>query len=489
MSIHFLPEINPVRNFFKKFQKKNKETNISDGVRSLKFFKLKLNFSGVKCPKIRAKKYLKRIKRQFSPRKNRYFYILLITLISFFFGTMGGILTGTYFYSQLEDYLYKLNIQLPQKVIEKETIIEKEYVPETTQEEKTINVVKEASPSVVSIIITKEFPLLERYYYSPFEEFFDQPFEFRIPQYRQKGTEKKEIGGGTGFIISEDGMILTNRHVVLDEEAEYTVLTNEGQKIPAKVLAQDPFKDLAIIKIETDKKFKPMRLGNSDKLQPGQTVVAIGNALGEFRNTVSVGVVSGLKRTIVASGGGQTELLENVIQTDAAINLGNSGGPLLNLSGEVIGVNVAIAQVAENIGFAIPINEAKRDVRQVKTLGKIVYPFLGIYYTIITPELKKEYNLPVDYGAWIGRDRKGEKTEEAIFSNSAAQIAGLKRDDIILEFDGKKITSENPLTNIILEYDPQSYIPEYNPGDRIVLKILSGSQEKIVPVTLGERSE
>jgi len=244
-------------------------------------------------------------------------------------------------------------------------------------------------------------------------------------------------------------------------------------------LARDPVKDLAVIKIESEEEFNPLSLGDSDQLQPGQTVIAIGNALGEFKNTVSVGVVSGLKRTITASGGGQTEVLKNVIQTDAAINQGNSGGPLLNLKGEVVGVNVAMAQVAENIGFSIPINEAKKDIEQVKTLGKIVYPFLGIYYTVITSQLQEGYDLQVDYGAWVGRNAVGEMTETAIFPDSAAEKAGLKRDDIILEFDSRKITAENPLAEIIMDYQP---------GKVVVLKILRAGKTKFIPVALGEQS-
>ncbi len=255
-----------------------------------------------------------------------------------------------------------------------------------SQEDKVVRTVKEVSPAVVSIIVTKDLPVMEQYYqeYNPFEgdDFFKQffeddffaPFQFQIPQYRQKGTEKREIGGGTGFIVSSDGLILTNKHVVVDEEADYTVLTNEGEKVPAQVLARDPIEDIAVLKIDRDD-LPVVKLGDSDKLAIGQTVVAIGNALGEFRNTVSLGVISGLRRSIMASSGlGQTEQLSEVIQTDAAINQGNSGGPLLNLQGEAIGINVAMAQGAENIGFALPINKAGRDIDQIKKQGKISYP-------------------------------------------------------------------------------------------------------------------
>ena len=439
----------------------------------------------IELPKLKAPKF--RFPRFW---QNRVFWLLLLTIfLSSIFGFISGAISSTYFYPEIKDYLSKLNITIPEpqvgKGIEKTPI----YLPQTSQEEATIKVVNEVSPAVVSIIITKDLPVFEEYYISPFEEFFGQPFfEFKIPQYKQKGTQKQEIGGGTGFIISEDGMILTNGHVVSDKDADYTVLTNDGKKYPARVLARDSIRDLAVIKIEGEKtidnqgklnlkSFPPLKLGDSDKLQIGQTVIAIGNALGEFRNTVSVGVISGLGRTVTASGGGMIETLEDVIQTDAAINKGNSGGPLLNLKGEVIGVNFAMAQQAESIGFTIPINKAKKDIKQVKTLGKIVYPFLGTRYVLINEEIQKENNLPVDYGAWV---QKGEGGEAAIFPGSAAEKIGLKEEDIILEFNGEKITLENTLAKIIMKY---------NPGDIITLKILREGKEKIFELTLGERSE
>ncbi len=433
-------------------------------------------------PKLKAPKFW----------RNRLFWpIISSILVSVVFGFIAGAISGSYFYFEIKDYLSKLKIEIPEpqtieKIIEKETI--KEYQPQTSQEEKIIQAVEKVSPAVVSIIITKDLPIFEEYYISPFEEFFGEPFELQVPQYRQKGTEKKEIGGGTGFIVSEDGLILTNKHVVLDTAADYTVFTNDGRKFPAKVLARDPVQDLAILKIEQEKivdqqgklglkKFPTVQLGDSDNLQIGQTVIAIGNALGEFRNTVSVGVISGLGRTITASGGGLVETLEDVIQTDAAINKGNSGGPLLNLKGEVVGINTATVLEAQNIGFAIPVNKAKKDIEQIKTLGKIVYPFLGVRYVLITEKIQKENNLPVSYGAWV---IKGEQGEAAIFPGSEAEKAGLKEGDIILEFDGQKITTENSLAKIIMKY---------NPGDKVVLKILRGGKEKIIQATLGERSE
>jgi len=437
-----------------------------------------------KLPEIKIKKF-KFPKIKFPNfLKNKFLLFLIFSIfLSSLFGFLAGTIAGGYFYYEVKSYLSRLNIELPEKIIEREKIIEKEYVPQTSQEQAIIKVVKETSPSVVGIVVTQYLPLLEPYYYEPFkefEEFFGEPlFEFKIPQYRQKGVEKKESLIGTGFIVSEDGMILTNRHVVADETAEYTVLMTDGRKFPAKILAKDKIRDIAILKIENSEALPVAKLGDSKNLQIGQTVIAIGNALGEFQNTVSVGVISGLGRTITASGGGIIETLEDVIQTDAAINRGNSGGPLLNLKGEVIGINTAMSLEGENIGFAIPINQAKKDITQVKTLGKIVYPYLGVYYCLITDQVQEKYNLPVNYGAWIGRDKYCNPYDKAVIPGTAAEKAGLQRNDIILEFNGEKITPENSLAKIIMDY---------NPGDKVVLKVLRGEEEKIFQATLGEMS-
>ena len=410
-------------------------------------------------PKLQAPKSL----------KNKFIWLFVLAIfIAAVIGFSGGTISGGYFYSLIQEQLAKVNIKLPElpesKIIEKERVVEKEYVPQTSEEEKTIQAVKETSPAVVSIIITKDLPVIEQFFRSPFEEFFG------IPQSRQR-TEKQEVGGGSGFLISQDGLVLTNKHVVSDDEADYTVLTNDGKKYPAKVLARDPFQDLAVIKIEPEKgeKFPAVLLGDSDSVQIGQTVIAIGNALGEFQNTVSVGVVSGLGRTITASGGGLSEVLDNVIQTDAAINRGNSGGPLLNLKGEVIAVNTAMSEAAENIGFAIPINLAKEDIEQIKATGKIVKPFLGIEYTLITETIQKENDLDVDYGAWIKSVRTG----------TAAEKAGLRKDDIILEFGGEKITTDNPMSGLI---------KKHGVGEKVSMKVLRQGKERNMTIAIGEIS-
>jgi serine protease Do len=416
-------------------------------------------------------------------------FLLVVVIISSLSGFFAGALMGAVIYGQGTSFFERLGLHILEPVA-KERAAEKEYVPQTTQEQKIIDVVKNASPAVASIIITKDVPILEQYYSNPFDEFFggQSPFQFQIPQYRQKGTEKKEVGGGTGFFVSADGMLVTNKHVVLDKEADYTVFTTDGKSYPARVLAKDPIQDVAILKIDQEsvidaggnfssKPFPLVNLGDSDSLQIGQSVIAIGNALGEFRNTVSVGVISGLGRSITASGGDFVETIEDVIQTDAAINPGNSGGPLLNLAGEVIGMNTATVLSAQNVGFAVPVSKVRRDITQVKQLGKIVYPLLGVRYTMITESIAAKGKLPVTYGALVGAGSSGEP---AVTPGSAAQKAGILSGDIILEMNGERITPENSLAKII---------QKYNPGDTIVLKVLRGSQEKILNATLGERSE
>jgi len=401
-------------------------------------------------------------------KKDSHWRIILIAiLIASFFGFLAGALSGSLGYLKLRSYLAAIPAG-------------QQYLPQTTQEEAIIRAVNEVSPAVVNIVISKDLPVYEQYYLSPFSY-----------QYRQNGTQKQDIGSGSGFIVSKDGMILTNKHVVLDEAAEYTVFTNDGRKFSAKVLARDPLQDLGILKIDAEKTidakgalaqkdFPTVQLGDSDKLQIGQTVIAIGNSLGEFRNTVSVGVVSGLGRTITASSGDFVETIEDVVQTDAAINKGNSGGPLLNLKGEVIGINTATVLDAQSIGFAIPVNKAKKDIDQVNFSGKIVYPYLGVYYVLVAPDLREKFNLPVDYGVWVGRDAQGQKTDEAVIKGSAAEKAGLKQDDIILEINGAKINADNSLSKIL---------QQYNPGDKITLKVMRDKQELTLEATLTERAQ
>jgi serine protease Do len=357
------------------------------------------------------------------------------------------------------------------------------YKPAIDYENAVIKAVEENTPSVVSIVITKDIPVISNnYYYDNF--FFGIPPEFRDffgyeyekpKEKTEEDTEKTEVGGGTGFIVSSDGLIVTNKHVVFDEDAQYTVLTNDGESYEAKVIAKDPAQDIAILKIEAEN-LKPAKLGDSNTVKIGQTAIAIGNSLGEFRNTVSVGVVSGLSRSITASGGDFVEKLDNVIQTDAAINTGNSGGPLLNLKGEVIGMNTAIAEGAQNIGFAIPVNRIKRDIDSVKENGKIEVPFLGVRYRMITPEFAENQNLSIDYGALI----RGSEDGPAVFPNSSADKAGLRAEDIIIEVNNKKVSLDQTLGQIIEDAEI---------GDEINLKVLRNGKEIEIKATLEERPE
>ena len=310
------------------------------------------------------------------------------------------------------------------------------------EESAVIKVVEEVSPSVVSIVVGKIS-------WNPFT-----------------GPEKVEGGIGTGFIVGEDGIILTNRHVVSDANANYTVVLDDKREYPVKKVFRDTFNDLAILQIDATG-LKPVKLGDSDNLQVGQKVVAIGNALGRFSNTVTTGVVSGIGRGVTASSGfsGSAETLENVIQTDAALNPGNSGGPLLNLSSEVIGINVAMTQGAENIGFAIPINVMKPTLENFREHGRIVRPFLGVRYVIIGEDLSRLRDLP--QGAFI----------REVVSGSPADKAGLRASDIIIAFDGVPVTEKQPLAEIIREKKV---------GERVELKINRNGKEITLEAILGE---
>lgn len=353
--------------------------------------------------------------------------------------------------------------------------------PQSDHEAKIIDAVNRASPAVVSVIATKDLPVLEQEFTNPFQDddffnqFFGDPFEYRVPQYRQNGTEKREVSGGTGFLVSSDGLIVTNRHVVDIEGAEYTVLTNDGERFEAEVLARDPVHDLAVVKIKKDN-LPTVPLGDASNLQIGQTVIAIGNALGEFQNTVSVGVVAGLGRTIQAGDGQSSETIEDAIQTDAAINRGNSGGPLLNLKGEVIGINTAIVIGSQNIGFAILVNRAKKAVDDVKARGKITYPWLGVRYLLVSEELQKKNDLPYSYGALVLRGE--ERSDLAVIPGSPADKAGIQENDIILEVDGVRVDEKHSLASLIQQKQV---------GDTVTLKVYSKGQEKTVSVTLEER--
>ncbi|MFA5946068.1 MAG: trypsin-like peptidase domain-containing protein [Patescibacteria group bacterium] len=345
-----------------------------------------------------------------------------------------------------------------------------------SRQNSVVTTVASANPAVVSIVISKDVPVMEQYFenYNPFGG--NSP-GFQIPQYRQNGTKKQEVGGGSGFFVSADGYVVTNAHVVHDDTAEYTVFSNDGTKYDAKVIAKDTVLDIALLKVDAkDAKF--LAFANSDEVQVGESVIAIGNALGEYRNTVSAGIVSGLARSVLASTGyGGAETLPNVIQTDAAINPGNSGGPLLDLYGNVIGVNVAAsAGSAENIGFALPANAVKKAIDSIRENGRVIRPYIGVRYVPVTQEIKDSNNLDVDYGALVLRGAKAG--DLAVIPGSPADKAGIEENDIILEINGEKVTADVPMANIINAHAV---------GEKLKLKILHDGKEKTVELTLEEQ--
>lgn len=337
-----------------------------------------------------------------------------------------------------------------------------------SRKEKSIpEVVKKVLPAVVSITISKYLTVFE-HYLPPFPG-FNNPFA--IP----RGRKKVKIGGGSGFIVDPAGLILTNRHVVADPKAEYVVILDDKKKFKTKILATNPINDLAILKIEA-KNLPIIELGDSSRLELGQTVIAIGNTLGAFQNTVSAGVISGLSREIVGGNflDGKRIRMKKLIQTDAAINPGNSGGPLINLEGKVIGINTAVVFLAENVGFAIPINPAKKDLEDVKNYGKIKIPFLGIRYILINKKLKEKYDLPVDHGALL----VPMGLEKAVLPGGPAEKAGLKEGDIILEVNQEKISLRNPLEEVLQKFQV---------GEEIELKIIRSKKLIKLKANLGEK--
>ncbi|MFH1012159.1 MAG: trypsin-like peptidase domain-containing protein, partial [Candidatus Peregrinibacteria bacterium] len=276
------------------------------------------------------------------------------------------------------------------------------------EESQIVDTVRRISSSVVSIVITKDLPLYRQRVFD-FNDFFgNDPFfnfntPFTVPELDtdEDGNVKKErrkVGGGSGFIVSEDGLVVTNRHVVQDAEANYTIILNDQTEYSAEVLSRDTINDIALLRM-VNEDGKPVTglsaapLGDSEKLQAGQRVIAIGNALAEYENTVTTGVISATGRSIQAGSINSTENLVNLIQTDAAINPGNSGGPLVNLAGEVIGINTAIAAQAQGIGFAIPINDVKNVIESVNEHGKIIRPFLGVRFMIMNQQKANELQI------------------------------------------------------------------------------------------------
>lgn len=287
------------------------------------------------------------------------------------------------------------------------------------------------------------------------------------------GQSYDSSAAGTGIIVTSDGYILTNKHVVNGASKASVVLDDGTIYEDVKVVATDPLNDVAFLKIEDVSDLPAATLGDSKTISVGQQVIAIGNALGEYQNTVTSGIISGIGRSVTASDGSgyNTETLSDMIQTDAAINSGNSGGPLVNAAGEVIGINTATSASAENMGFAIPISSVKGMLKQLMETGKAERTYLGVYSVDITSEVAKAYNLPVNSGAYI----YNSSTYSAIVKNSPASKAGLKDKDIITKINGVEVGAAGSLANLI---------SEYKPGDTVQLTVLREGKEIAINVTL-----
>lgn len=313
-------------------------------------------------------------------------------------------------------------------------------------ENAVISAVEKTSPSVVAIGVNQRVV-------NPFSPF-------------SNSTNQQDTTIGTGFVVSDKGIIVTNRHVVSDTGTTYSVVTKDGKKLTVSKIYRDPNLDLALLQIDGSG-LTPLELGDSSQLKVGQTLIAIGNALGRFDNTVTTGVVSGLGRAVAAGDpfSGELERLDNLIQTDAAINPGNSGGPLLNSAGQVIGVNVATTEGAQNIGFAIPINSVKSLVDEFNKTGTVSRPYLGIRYRLISRDLAILNELP--QGAYI----------QEIIPSSPADKADINVGDIITKINNQQVTEEKTISDII---------SNKKVGDSVSLEIWSNGQTKTQNVTLEE---
>ncbi len=325
------------------------------------------------------------------------------------------------------------------------------------EENVVIDVAEKVSPSVVTIGIKKTQVLRNLFNNNPFG-FFNQ----------NETTDRKiEQDIGSGFILTEDGLVVTNKHVVSDTEAKYNVVTSDDKSYEVEKIYRDPANDLAILKINASG-LKPLEMGDSSKLKVGQFVIAIGTALGEFRHTVTTGVVSGLGRGITAGSPFEgSEKLDDVIQTDAAINPGNSGGPLLNSSGQVIGVNTAVSQQGQNIGFALPINIVRDGIDNFNKTGQFNRPYLGVQYRMVGQKLAILNEVP--QGAYI----------QNVVNGSPAEKAGVLEGDIVTKLGGKKINGDD-------ETSLSKEIGSHKVGESLEIEVWREGETKTFKVTLEE---
>jgi serine protease Do len=339
-----------------------------------------------------------------------------------------------------------------------------------------VKTVKKVMPAVVSIGVSKKLEQIKR----EISQFYPSAMGdvgLQIPPNKIDAHGMVQIGGGSGFIVDKNGTILTNKHVIAEPRATYTAIISTGEKYPAEILARDPIDDIAILKIKPKQPLPITTLGNSDGIELGATVLAFGNALGTFRNTVSTGIISGLSRAIEAAPNPfiAPQEMRGLIQTDAAINPGNSGGPLTDVFGAVIGINTAVVAGAQNIGFAIPVKAAERDLTDLKRHGSIKRPLLGLRYLTINTDVKEKLKLPVDFGALVMREHP---LDIALAPGGPADRAGIQEGDLILRWNGEKITETKTI---------HDYLEEAAVGDTVTLAIARRGRRLEKKVTLTER--
>lgn len=375
------------------------------------------------------------------PRSNKPLIITIVSIVGALIllgaGVVGGMLAVSYFAPNASPSLTATN--------DGNTTV-------TAEESSIAAVAEKVGPSVVSIVTQTQS-----------NSYF--------------GGATTGEAAGTGIVVSKDGYVMTNNHV-LESATKVSVVDSEGQRYEdVTIIGRDPLNDVAFLKISSDHEFTPASLGNSSTIRTGQQVVAIGNALGQYSNTVTSGIISGTGRPITAStGSGDAESLTDLIQTDASINPGNSGGPLVNMAGQVIGINTAIVEDANGIGFAIPINATKGMLAGVLETGKVSRSYLGVNYLMITPDIAREYKLSVNAGAYVHANGSGNP----VVSNSPADKAGLKSGDILTKINDETIGTQGSLASIL---------GEYRPGDKIAITYLRDGKEQTASVTLGAYSE
>lgn len=367
--------------------------------------------------------------------------VIIVALLS---GVAGGFI-GAKFYSPRITSLDSAAAQ--QKIV-------------SSQSDLIASIAKDVSPSVVSINVES------RQRVTSLQELFNGG--------GLNGSTPSQ-SAGTGIIISSDGIVITNKHVIPEGTTSVSITTSDGKSYEdVKVLARDPRSnvDIAFLKINSVKDLKPAKIGDSGKMQVGDAVVAIGYALGEFENTVTSGIISGLGRPITAGDSAtSTESLTNLFQTDAAINPGNSGGPLVNMNGEVIGINTAVAGNAQNIGFSIPVNDVKTQIASILDKGKLEVPYMGVHYVMLNEAIKSQFNLSNDSGAWL----KATNASQAVINGSPADKAGLKEGDIIIKVNGESVNIDNQLA---------SRLSRYAVGDTLEITYVRDGKEQTTKVTL-----